>query len=198
MSLGHLAADELPPCDQDSVGSTWPAVRPEIRRDISVPRVAPAASLRRSLQLFSRRTIVCTGSQATMAQHQFLASELPSSAIPPTECRARGSHRWDCYIQLCRRAFCRSLRTTSLLWKSRSRPLLAPRLAPHRCHTRLILLLDFLPCFPSFPLVTCRRHSSYLAPCATSTRYCAISHRHDSPSATLSSAYIYSPCTYCI
>ena len=69
---------------------------------------------------------------------------------------------------------------------------------PHRCHTRLISLLDFLPCFPSSPLVTCRRHSSYLAPCATSTRYRAISHRHDSPSATLSSAYIYSPCTYCI
>ena len=50
----------------------------------------------------------------------------------------------------------------------------------------------------SFSLVTCRRHSSYLAPCATSTRYRAISHRHDSPSATSSSAYIYSPCTYCI
>jgi len=52
--------------------------------------------------------------------------------------------------------------------------------------------------FRSFPLVTCRRHSSYLAPCATSTCYRTISHRHDSPSATLSSAYIYSPCTYCI
>ena len=91
-----------------------------------------------------------------------------------------------------------SPRTKFVLWKSRSRALLAPRPAPHHCHTRLISLLDFLPCFPCFPLVTCRRHSSYLAPCATSTRYCAISHRHDSPSATLSSAYIYSPCTYCI
>jgi len=68
---------------------------------------------------------------------------------------------------------------------------------PHR-HTRPISLLNFLPCLLSFPLVTCRRHSSYLTPCATSTRYRAISHRHDSPSATLSSAYIYSPCTYCI
>ena len=80
-----------------------------------------------------------------------------------------------------------------MLWKSRSRPLLAPRLTPHRCRTRLISLLDFLPCSPSFPLVTCRRHSSYLAPCATSTRYRAISHRRDSFSATLSSALYIQP-----
>jgi len=80
-----------------------------------------------------------------------------------------------------------------LLWKSRSRSLLAPRLAPHRCHTRLILLPDFLPCLPSFLLVTCHRHSSYLVPCATSTRHRAISHRRDSPSATLSSALYIQP-----
>jgi len=41
---------------------------------------------------------------------------------------------------------------------------LAPSSCPSthtpRCHARLILLLNFLPCLLSFPLVTCRRHSS--------------------------------------
>jgi len=87
----------------------------------------------------------------------------------------------------------RSLRRGGMLWKSRSCPPLTPRFAPHRCHTRLILLLDFLPCFPSFPLVTCHRYSPYFVPCATSTRYRAISHRHDSLSATLSSALYIQP-----
>ena len=45
----------------------------------------------------------------------------------------------------------------------------------------------------SFSLVTCHRHSSYLAPCATSTHYRATSHRHDSSSATLSSALYIQP-----
>ena len=80
-----------------------------------------------------------------------------------------------------------------MLWKSRSRPLLALRFAPLSSPHLLILLPNFLPCFPSFPLVTCRRHSPYLAPCATSTRYCTISHRHDSPSATPPSALYIQP-----
>jgi len=74
-----------------------------------------------------------------------------------------------------------------------SRPLLALRFTPLSLPHLPISLPNFLPCFPSFPLVTCRRHSPYLTPCATSTCYRAISHHHDSPSATPPSALYIQP-----
>ena len=81
----------------------------------------------------------------------------------------------------------------NMFWKSRSHPLLAPQFAPLSLPHSPTLLPNFLPCFPSFSLVICRRYSPYLAPCATSTRYCAVLHRHDSPSATLPSALYIQP-----
>jgi len=75
-----------------------------------------------------------------------------------------------------------------LLWKSCLHPPLTPQSAPLLLPHLPISLPNFSPCFPSFSLVTCHRHSSYLAPCATLTCYRATLHRHDSSSATPSSA----------
>jgi len=72
-------------------------------------------------------------------------------------------------------------------------PSSCPSIRTPRRHTCLISLLNFLPCFLSFPLVTCRRHSPYLTPCATSTHYRTISHHRDSPSATLPSGLYIQP-----
>ena len=61
-----------------------------------------------------------------------------------------------------------------------------------------ISLLGFLSCCLSFPLVTCHRHSPYLAPCSTSLAIAPyrIVVTHSQPHSHLD--YIYSPCTYCI
>ena len=76
--------------------------------------------------------------------------------------------------------------------------MLTPSSRPSTCTpviaTLPILLPNFLPCLPNFSQVTCHRHFPYLTPYATSTRYRAISHRHDLPSATLPSGlYIQLP-----